>query len=686
MIAEDAQFIIFCSILFQVSSGYLFGPSTVTGGLGGTIKVSCYYDTISANVHSRKFWCKMTAGYCQTIISTTPFIKRQPTHIEDFRDHFVITMGNLQPQDAGAYRCGIGDNNNRNYYAVHLVVSEGREVPSSSDVYVGHVRESVLIHCPTHSASPVRSLYWCKERAAACDTMINNSGYVHPSFWQRVLILQDGNMTGFSLLVNDLKITDSGFYRCGTDAVDDGSEWADVHLHIIHGKNPMRPQGQKRLVSYTGGPVQAQCQVPLGFGHDALVYWCRWQETGCLRLIDSDGFTQEGFPSRISLIPGNPTDRTYTLIMASVEVGDSGSYWCIITDGARVQSLSVDVTVLATTTQSSLGYTSSMGAHSGDAETPPSSTPSRGQPSTEFIQEFPNTPNTTDTQQDTTAEVFWKVSSRGQPSTGFSTAASRSPITIHTTQLDTTAEVFWKVSSRGQPSTGFSTAASSSPITIHTTQLGDAETPPPATPSRGQPSTKFTPEFPNSQNTTDTQQDISTLQDLSTDVLAERTVSPFNSISTSAPSASSVALQDTTAEVFWKVSSRGQPSTGFSTAASSSPITIQTTQLGLMRNSTHHSLSVSANNKGNSDRQVSRHPYLLIILISVLLLICIVALAILVPIIVKSRRKKANNPAIDMESATMMEEGGRRRENESQDDGEIVTLENNEDLLQETEL
>ncbi|XP_068097879.1 polymeric immunoglobulin receptor-like isoform X4 [Hyperolius riggenbachi] len=649
MIAEDAQFIIFCSILFQVSSGYLFGPSTVTGGLGGTIKVSCYYDTISANVHSRKFWCKMTAGYCQTIISTTPFIKRQPTHIEDFRDHFVITMGNLQPQDAGAYRCGIGDNNNRNYYAVHLVVSEGREVPSSSDVYVGHVRESVLIHCPTHSASPVRSLYWCKERAAACDTMINNSGYVHPSFWQRVLILQDGNMTGFSLLVNDLKITDSGFYRCGTDAVDDGSEWADVHLHIIHGKNPMRPQGQKRLVSYTGGPVQAQCQVPLGFGHDALVYWCRWQETGCLRLIDSDGFTQEGFPSRISLIPGNPTDRTYTLIMASVEVGDSGSYWCIITDGARVQSLSVDVTVLATTTQSSLGYTSSMGAHSGDAETPPSSTPSRGQPSTEFIQEFPNTPNTTDTQQDTTAEVFWKVSSRGQPSTGFSTAASRSPITIHTTQLDTTAEVFWKVSSRGQPSTGFSTAASSSPITIHTTQL------------------------------------------------------------------------DTTAEVFWKVSSRGQPSTGFSTAASSSPITIQTTQLGdaetpppatpnrgqpsteftpefpnspnttdtqqgLMRNSTHHSLSVSANNKGNSDRQVSRHPYLLIILISVLLLICIVALAILVPIIVKSRRKKANNPAIDMESATMMEEGGRRRENESQDDGEIVTLENNEDLLQETEL
>ncbi|KAM5132254.1 polymeric immunoglobulin receptor-like [Mantella aurantiaca] len=345
MKAANPSLLILWSFLIQVASEYLLGPGQVTGSLGGSVTISCYYNSMSANIHGRKFWCKVHRGECYTIVSTTPYVEesyKDRSHLKDFRGHFLINMTSLQAKDAGAYRCGIGNNNNGLVYPVNVTVSQGEKVPSSSEVFIGKLRGSLVIGCP---APDNGSLYWCKVRntkPAACDVIINTSGQVNSQYWGRVLIQGGRNESGFNVLVNDLRMSDSGFYHCGGDSQAEESDWKDVHLHVIY--EWTRKKTFKPLI--TGQSLQAKCQVPKDFGPEALTYWCRWSPVGCPPLVDSKGFIHKGFKSRIQLTSNNSTDGVYTVIMDHLEVEDSGSYWCVTTDGSKVESSSVNVNVL----------------------------------------------------------------------------------------------------------------------------------------------------------------------------------------------------------------------------------------------------------------------------------------------------------------------------------------------------
>ncbi|XP_072281919.1 polymeric immunoglobulin receptor-like [Pyxicephalus adspersus] len=243
MMAAILSDLIAWSLLIQVASGYLFGPKQVTGPLGGSVTVSCYYDPIPANIHSRKYWCKEQRADCYTVVSTTPYVNQKYGNqsLQDFRNHFTINITNLQQKDTGIYRCGIGNKNNFHYYVVNVTISQGKKVPSSSEVLIGKLRDSLVIHCPAPQTLHNESLYWCKlsnTKFAVCDTIINSSGQVNSRFWGRVLIQKERNTTGFNVLVNDLRMTDSGFYHCGVRVLLEDSEWKDVYLFILNGKSP----------------------------------------------------------------------------------------------------------------------------------------------------------------------------------------------------------------------------------------------------------------------------------------------------------------------------------------------------------------------------------------------------------------------------------------------------------------
>lgn len=70
----------------------------------------------------------------------------------------------------------------------------------------------------------------------SCHAMVNTSGYVHENFWGRVLIQEVSNTSDFKILVNNIKMNDYGFYRCGTGKFEDGSDWTDIHIHILNRK------------------------------------------------------------------------------------------------------------------------------------------------------------------------------------------------------------------------------------------------------------------------------------------------------------------------------------------------------------------------------------------------------------------------------------------------------------------
>ncbi|KAM3936069.1 polymeric immunoglobulin receptor-like [Leptodactylus fuscus] len=334
-------------------SSYLFGPSEVTGALGGSVTVSCYYDSISANIHGRKFWCKMTRHHCITIISTNYIVQNyiNRTHLQNYRDNFKINMTNLQPNDSGIYRCGIGNNNNRLFYVVNVTVSEGNKIPYSSEVIITNIRSSITINCPLpQEPNGTGWKYWCKKSnvvGAACHTMVNSSGYVHPHFWGRALIQKVANTSHFQILVNNIKLNDLGFYQCGTETFEDGSRWTDLHIHILNSPHKIKYQISMSLTRSPGELVVAECRVPTSFHDVSLMYWCRWHETGCLRLVDSHGFIQEGFQHRLSL---NFTSRLYTITLSQLQLEDTGHYWCVITDGHKVETSSVKLNIFETTT------------------------------------------------------------------------------------------------------------------------------------------------------------------------------------------------------------------------------------------------------------------------------------------------------------------------------------------------
>ncbi|XP_044142874.1 uncharacterized protein LOC122932493 isoform X1 [Bufo gargarizans] len=339
--------------LIQAVSGYLFGPSEVTGAIGGSVMVSCHYNPISANIHGRKFWCKVIKKQCITIISTNNYIAQNyinRTYLQNHRDNFKINMTHLQQKDSGIYRCGIGNHNDRFFYAVNVTVSEGNKIPYTSEVIIANHKGSITINCPVPQKPHTGWKYWCKMSkmdVPSCDIMVNSSGYVHQNFWGRVLIQEVFNTTDFKILVNNIKMDDFGFYRCGTGKFDDGSNWTDIHIHILNSKNKIQYQISKSFTRSPGGEFVAQCWVPTSFKSILLIYWCRWNETGCLRLVDSDGFIQKGFQNRISL---NNTTKMSTVILTQLDLGDTGYYWCIITDGQRVETSSVEVYIIETTT------------------------------------------------------------------------------------------------------------------------------------------------------------------------------------------------------------------------------------------------------------------------------------------------------------------------------------------------
>ncbi|MEE6493524.1 hypothetical protein FKM82_016873 [Ascaphus truei] len=229
--------LILLPFLLQATSGYLVGPREVTGALGGSVMVTCHYRTISVNIHSRKFWCKMSRGACDTVVSTSGYTASghvNRTHLADFQTdgNFMVQMTQLGHKDAGLYRCGIGSNNNGFYFPVMLAVSAGPKVPSASELVFGTLRGSLTIRCPMQPESSNHSKYWCKMERADCTPIVHSDGYVHKDLWGRVLIKEEETPTGFVVLLNDLKKTDSGYYRCGTGLFEEGMDWKDVHVYI----------------------------------------------------------------------------------------------------------------------------------------------------------------------------------------------------------------------------------------------------------------------------------------------------------------------------------------------------------------------------------------------------------------------------------------------------------------------
>nr|XP_005584919.2 CMRF35-like molecule 2 [Macaca fascicularis] len=89
----------------------LTGPDSVTGTVGGSLRVWCQYESTYKGYN--KYWCRgQYDTSCESIVETKGEEKVERNGRVSIRDHpealaFTVTMQNLNEDDAGSYWCKI---------------------------------------------------------------------------------------------------------------------------------------------------------------------------------------------------------------------------------------------------------------------------------------------------------------------------------------------------------------------------------------------------------------------------------------------------------------------------------------------------------------------------------------------------------------------------------------------------
>ncbi|XP_048468193.1 uncharacterized protein LOC109911720 [Rhincodon typus] len=112
-------------------SGALRAEKEVTGIVGRAITINCSYT--NQYQQNMKFWCHDWTNQCKYLVRTDdPNGRQGRMSIKDYKAQgvFIVVMENLQPKDAGWYRCGIDQLGLDQSFIVNLQVSyESVSVP-----------------------------------------------------------------------------------------------------------------------------------------------------------------------------------------------------------------------------------------------------------------------------------------------------------------------------------------------------------------------------------------------------------------------------------------------------------------------------------------------------------------------------------------------------------------------------
>uniref|UniRef100_A0A8C3RL39 Polymeric immunoglobulin receptor n=1 Tax=Chelydra serpentina TaxID=8475 RepID=A0A8C3RL39_CHESE len=286
--------------------------------VGGSVTIKCFYSPMKANRHDRKYWCKISGArrVCNTIISTNNFISKDykdRASITDFPKNctFAVQVTQLEQNDAGAYRCGIGSNNKGKLFHVKLELG------------------SVTIQCQPENIKGGGKKFWCKLGKTGCSVIADSDGYVARNYEGRISITPEESSGTFKILINKLKKEDSGLYKCGMAMLGDSG-------------SPKVPEEAELYYIELGGSVAIDCVFDTKYGSERK-YMCRMGKTGCSNVIDTHGNINETYKGRVLLSP-QELPGSFKLYMTQLRKEDSGVYLCGAgTYGEKGESKELDV-------------------------------------------------------------------------------------------------------------------------------------------------------------------------------------------------------------------------------------------------------------------------------------------------------------------------------------------------------
>ncbi|NXV39826.1 PIGR protein, partial [Rissa tridactyla] len=289
--------------------------------LHSTLTMSCSFGPDYADI--RKYLCKMEKSGCQNVVDTyhqfgEDYVGRVLPSIEGTPGSFSVTITQMGWEDSGLYVCGAGvygESGESKELDVH--VYEETKVPQGKPTIFGVKGSSVTFECRYEPLRKSSVKYWCKWRQNGCAKIIDNSGFVSPFYEGRVAMYNNPHNNTYTVILNQLKNSDSGYYWCMTE--EEKEQQSSTELKIIDGQPGL--EGKKEVEAQVGSRVDLTCSYPCKY-YSYQKYWCKWNNTGCILMPSSDQ-RQPGTD-----VTCDTDNKTVILSFDSVAKTDQGWYWC----------------------------------------------------------------------------------------------------------------------------------------------------------------------------------------------------------------------------------------------------------------------------------------------------------------------------------------------------------------------
>ncbi|XP_067585259.1 polymeric immunoglobulin receptor [Pseudorca crassidens] len=302
----------------------IFGPQEVSSVEGSSVSIKCYYPATSVNRHTRKYWCRQGArGRCTTLISSEGYVSKDyegRANLTNFPESgtFVMNIGHLTRNDSGLYKCGLGISSRGLSFDVSLEVSQAPGQINGVHVYTAELGRKVTINCPFSAVNSEKKKSMCKKTGQSCVLVTDSTGYVSPSYSNRVhLNIQGTNELAFSVDINHIQLNDAGMYVCqaGDDANADKS---NADLQVLKPKRELIYGDLRGSVTFDCalGPEKANvaqflCQVK--------------NAEACSVIFNTLGKKAQDFEGRILF---TIKDDGFRVLVTSLRKEDAGLYLC----------------------------------------------------------------------------------------------------------------------------------------------------------------------------------------------------------------------------------------------------------------------------------------------------------------------------------------------------------------------
>lgn len=276
---------------------------------GSAAKISCPYP--EGYEDYEKYLCKDDCGSDEVLVTSQENKYKYSIYDDKRTRTFIVTISDLQFNDAGKYWCGVSRTGRDIYTEVKLEV--GNDIWSKTPTKIqGNEEGSVSFKC-RYETEPVNNLkYICRgNRLSTClkQAIVTSDNTQNGRF----TLMDDKNARAFTVTISSLNLGDSGWYLFGVqrNTGSDGfcafeltvKEWCCVTSKYIKGI-------ERRSVTW-------QCPYPHEHRNNRMFICKGNQRSNCRDIMGQSRFTVHSV-----------YQSSFSVTITNLEARDAGTYWC----------------------------------------------------------------------------------------------------------------------------------------------------------------------------------------------------------------------------------------------------------------------------------------------------------------------------------------------------------------------